>query len=473
MLPGFLHFLTATVWPAFLVVLFFGGSIFVHELGHFLAARRRGVHVERFSIGFGPAIWSHRARDGVEYRLAWFPLGGYVLLPQLADLGAVEGASAAGAAELPPVGYASRMIVFVAGAAFNVLFAFALACIIWTIGQPESAETATTRIGYVSPTIDMPDGSKVPSPASQAGLRPGDQVVAIDGHRVADWIDLTQTLNTGAGRDGNGRPKAVFTLVRDGRTMDVVLLPRLAGDERIRRVGILPAYDLVVYQAAAGSPAQKAGFAAGDRIVSLDGVPMLNAVALGERLDAARARAVSAKVVRGGREITLDIAPRPAAKAGADFGLAFSIAVLMSHPSPFSQIWDQVAVTFRTLWSLLNPHSDVGLSKLTGPVGIVRILDSAAEAGIRSVLMFTILVNVNLAIFNLLPIPVLDGGQMLFATIGKLRGRVLPVNFISAAQSVFIVLLFSMILYVSYFDVRRWARDASAEKESAAAPAKP
>ena len=79
------------LWAVILVVLLFGGSIFVHELGHFLAARRRGVKVERFSIGFGPAIWSRRAKDGVEYRVSWFPLGGYVLLPQLADLGALEG----------------------------------------------------------------------------------------------------------------------------------------------------------------------------------------------------------------------------------------------------------------------------------------------------------------------------------------------------------------------------------------------
>src|SRR5512138_2838340 len=102
--------LFSNVWSIFLVVAFFGGSIFVHELGHFLAARRRGVHVERFSIGFGPAIGSRRGKDGVEYRVAWFPLGGYVLLPQLADLGAVEGESSADVSKLPPVSYATRMI---------------------------------------------------------------------------------------------------------------------------------------------------------------------------------------------------------------------------------------------------------------------------------------------------------------------------------------------------------------------------
>ena len=130
-------------------------------------------------------------------------------------------------------------------------------------------------------------------------------------------------------------------------------------------------------------------------------------------------------------------------------------------------------MTFRTLVSLVHPQSDIGLSKVAGPVGIVRIFHSAAEAGIRAVLMFTILVNINLAIFNLLPIPVLDGGQMLFATIARLRGRALPANFIMATQSTFVVLLFSMIIYVSFFDVRRVVRDVQASKPAPAEQAEP
>jgi len=137
----------------------------VHELGHFLTARRRGVKVERFSIGFGPPSGSWRGRDGTDYRLSWIPLGGYVLLPQLADLSAIEGRSETEAEKLPPVGYVSKMLVFVAGATFNVLFAFLLACVLWVAGQPESNFSATTRIGYVSRTLD---GGKVPSPAAAA-----------------------------------------------------------------------------------------------------------------------------------------------------------------------------------------------------------------------------------------------------------------------------------------------------------------
>ena len=128
----FYHSILSNLWTAVLVVLVFGGSIFVHELGHFLAARRRGVLVERFSIGLGPPIWSHRGRDGVEYRISWIPVGGYVLLPQLADLGSIEGASRVDPSRLEPVGYVSKLVVFVAGAAFNVLFAFLIACILWS-----------------------------------------------------------------------------------------------------------------------------------------------------------------------------------------------------------------------------------------------------------------------------------------------------------------------------------------------------
>ena len=160
---------------------------------------------------------------------------------------------------------------------------------------------------------------------------------------------------------------------------------------------------------------------------------------------------------------------RPHAEPTRLGGVEFSVGYHLSHPSPFRQIAQQVDRTFLTLWSLINPNSDIGLSKVSGPVGIVRIFHEAANAGIRYVLMFTILVNVNLAIFNLLPVPVLDGGQMLFATIARLRGRALPINFIMTAQSIFIVLLFSMVLYVSYFDVRRWRRDAREDRAQAAA----
>ena len=129
--------------------------------------------------------------------------------------------------------------------------------------------------------------------------------------------------------------------------------------------------------------------------------------------------------------------------------------------------------TIRTLWALVNPRSDINLTHVVGPIGMISNIVDFSRAGLPFALWFTILVNVNLAIFNLLPLPVLDGGQMLFATIGRLRGRALPVNFVLTAQSVFLVLLFSLMLYVSFFvDIPRIARDMKAERAEAAAPAK-
>lgn len=466
-----LQTLLSNAWTVFLVVLFFGGSIFVHELGHFIAARRRGVHVERFSIGFGPKIFSWKGKDGVEYRLSWLPLGGYVALPQLADLRGVEGDSEADVTQMPPLSYATKMIVFAAGAACNVLFALALACVIWFIGQPMSSEMATTRIGYVSPTLDLPDGTKIPSPASEAGLQIGDVVRKIDGIAVNEWIDLMQTLITGAGRTATGRPMALFTIERAGRTEEIAVYPILSGDEKFRRVGIAPGYELLVHSVAAGSLAEQAGFQPGDEILSLNGIPALSVATYQEIVSAQAAEPIAARVMRAGTETLLTIPAHPAAKPGATLGLTLTTGFKLIHPSPFAQVYDHVVMTFRTLVSLIHPQSDIGLSKVAGPVGIVRIFHSAAEAGIRAVLMFTILVNINLAIFNLLPIPVLDGGQMLFATIARLRGRALPANFIMAAQSTFVVLLFSMIIYVTFFDVSRVVRDVQASNKAEAAPA--
>jgi regulator of sigma E protease len=460
-----IHSIFGHVWSIFLVIVFFGGSIFVHELGHFLAAQRRGVKVDRFSIGFGSAIWSWRGADGVEYRISWIPLGGYVLLPQLADLGVIEGASQTDAAQLPPVGYLSKMIVFVAGAVFNVLFAFALACILWFAGIPESkVDAAGTRIGYLSRTIDLADGTEVPSPALQAGLRVGDTVEAVDGGKVSDWMDLKSALMLGSGRDPAGRPMTVLTINRDGNCMDVTVFPILATDEKVRKVGFLPEFDSPVHQVTANSPAAQAGFLPNDEVISLDGIPMRNFFAFGDYVEANRAKAIQARVLRNGREVALGIAARPKAKPDSDFGLVFDPGFILTHPTPYALIRDQLSAAFQSIATLINPRSDIGLSKMSGPIGIVHMLSAAADVDIREVLLFTVMVNVSLAVFNLLPIPVLDGGQMLFATIAKVRGRALPVNFVMTMQSVFLVLIVSMFLYVSFFDVRRWARDAQADR---------
>lgn len=463
--------LLTSFWSVLLVILFFGASILVHELGHFWAARWRGVYVERFSIGFGPKIIAWKGKSGTEYRLSWLPLGGYVALPQLADLAAIEGTSSVPLQQLPPPTYGTRLLVFSAGAVMNLVFAFALACILWIHGLPMSKEMTQTRIGYVLPEIELSDGSKVQSPASKAGLLPGDKVLSIDSVKTETWIDLMQTLMTSSGRSLDGRPRTQFTVEREGRVLELLLYPQLAGVERDRRVGITPGYDLLIHSVEVGSVAEKAGFRAGDKLLRVDGQRLHSLLTLQDAKQEAKGRPLSITVERAEGERTLSLPPTEEAKE--DQGFVFTAGYVKVHTQPFKQIWDQVLSSFRILGSLLSPNSDIGLSKMSGPVGILRIFHNAAEAGWLALITFTILVNVSLAVFNLLPIPVLDGGHIVLATLARVRGKPLPINLIASIQTAFLLLLLAMMVYVSVFDVKRLRRDATAEKEAATQTTRP
>lgn len=468
--------LPAILWAAFLVVLFFGGSIFVHELGHFLAARRRGLKVERFSIGFGPKIFSWRGKDGVEYRLSWLPLGGYVSLPQLADMRAIEGTPSPDVAQLPPPSYSTKVIVFAAGAVFNIIFAFLLACIVWKIGEPSSSTLSTTTVAEVLPTLET-DAGKIPSPASVAGLRPGDVIIQVDGRPVTWFGEIQEKLALGDGWTADGRRKTVFTVRRGTETVDLEIHPVLSGSENLRMVGFTPVSQMIAVAPPAGSPAAKAGLQKDDQIIAVNQVPVLTIYKLGQALNKQPVGAYTLTVLRNGRELILPFERSQLQKDASTTGIDLQAGIVFTHPTPWEQVSRNARKTVETLFKLISPRSDIGLSHLSSPIGIISNFFELAKQGMPFVLWFTILVNVNLAIFNLLPIPVLDGGHILFATIAKLRGRALPANFIANTQGAFMMLLFAMILYVGFFDVRRIARNntpvkpAPAETSEPAAPA--
>ncbi|MBI2813394.1 MAG: RIP metalloprotease RseP [Opitutae bacterium] len=468
----------SSIWSIFLIVLFFGGSIFVHELGHFLAARRRGVKVTRFSIGFGPAIWKWHGRDGVEYRLSWIPLGGYVALPQLADMAAIEGGSDVEAEKLPPISYNTKFIVFVAGAAFNVIFAFALATILWFAGRPAPEYLATTRIGYVLPTLKMADGADVPSPAVVAGLKANDIIRKVDGRAIEDWNQFKSALVLGTGTQQDGKRLVHLTIERDGQLLEVTASPQKSGDERFRTIGISPAFATIIDQVLPGSPSAATGFLPKDQIVAVEGQPVAAPEILFDYLRTHKDRPVRLTVMRQGQSIFIMVPPVAIGQPHPLSGLTQRINYSLVKETPWLQIGEIVDTTFRTLWSLVSPKGDLSFSNLSGPLGIGRGFWNAGQSDFpfRYALWFAVLINVNLAIFNLLPIPVLDGGHMLLATITKLRGRPLPANFILSTQSVFMVLLLMMVLYVTIFgDIRRLVSDFKADtqaKEAAAAQQK-
>ncbi|HCR36710.1 MAG TPA: RIP metalloprotease RseP, partial [Opitutae bacterium] len=306
--PSIFNDLFSNVWSIFLVILFFGGSIFVHELGHFLAARRRGLKVERFSIGFGPKIFGW-TKDGIDYRVSLLPLGGYVALPQLADLEAIEGKYDKN--DLPPITYSDKFIVAVMGAVFNVIFAFFLATILWVVGIPSTEAEQTTTIGYVQKEIFIDEGEYAPGPAYKAGLRPGDKVLSVDGDAVHSFSDIQKLIITGSGRSSTGKPEAIFTIERNGQTITIPVHPRLAlanlkSGDTMRIVGILPTHTIVVGGVMQDSPAEKAGLQVGDTILGANGQKLYSMNALSDILEADPHTPVSLLIERGKERMTLE-----------------------------------------------------------------------------------------------------------------------------------------------------------------------
>jgi regulator of sigma E protease len=229
-----------------------------------------------------------------------------------------------------------------------------------------------------------------------------------------------------------------------------------------------PAHDLSVGQVVPGSPAEAAGVRTGDRIVEVDGRPVYNANTFIAYLQANSDQAINVGFERDGANVVLPIKPKieqdeRSGREVARVGIGFSQTYMLIYPNPVEQFRSVLVLTYRGLRGLLDPRSDIRLKDMSGPPGIARAYLALSE-NIRMVLWLTILINVNLAIFNLFPIPVLDGGHMLFATIGKIRGRALPQKLIIGSQSICIVLLFSLIIYVSSWDLYRWGRDIIAER---------
>ncbi|TAG33570.1 MAG: RIP metalloprotease RseP [Verrucomicrobia bacterium] len=462
--------LFSSLWSVVVIAVFFGGSIFVHELGHFLAARRRGLRVDRFSIGFGPPILKWTGKDGVEYRLSWFPLGGYVSLPQLADMRQIEGETQLSETERIAIPYGAKVEVLVAGAVFNIIFALILACIVWATGYPVMRSEQTRVIGEVFETVSDLKGEPVPGPARLAGLQSGDVVERVDGRVVNSWADFRLALAVGTGRLENGQREVRITVRRDNVLRTITVNPILSGEEELRVIGVAPADELVVERIVEDSAALAAGVRGGDRLLRIDGVPVFSAEGVFARVQEGKGREVDLEFERDGSAVRVKLNPKISKlENGSErwlIGLGWSSPIVYVHTPPFSEIYRQTMKAYWTLAALISPKSDIGPSKLSGPIGIGRGFHQVAQVDWRLVLWFTVLVNVNLAIMNLMPIPVLDGGHIVFATIGKLRGTPLPVRFMHGVQAAFMALLFTMILYVSFFDVRRIVRDFGAGSQA-------
>jgi regulator of sigma E protease len=451
------------------VLLLFNLLIFVHELGHFLAARWRGLKVDRFAIWFGKPIWKKKI-NGVEYALGTIPAGGYVSLPQMATMEAIEGKSESSDKPLPPISALDKIIVAFAGPLFSFLLAFCFAFIVWIVGRPVNEDDNSTTVGWVDPT----------GPAWKAGLRPGDVITEIDGHRVTNFAPPSQDSVTWRIVTSQGTNIAI-TYQRNGEQKTVYATPFKRSTEwyerkALRQVLISPAHRAIIYDVATNSPAAVAGLKKGDEIVAVNGEKVYSFMPLvyeEERMTNGPIKPVALTVRRGTEEFQRMLAPEKPLKpekSGPLFGITAwqgSTNVSLLHPVPTDQIKESASQIYATLSTIFSHKSDVGVQQLGGAVMIIRLYSNLFESenGWRLVLWFSVVLNVNLALLNLLPFPVLDGGHITLALIEAARRRPVNARVLQYLQTACAVILIGFMLFIAFFDTGDWVRSARKNRE--------
>lgn len=451
------------------VLLLFNLLIFVHELGHFLAALWRGLKVDRFAIWFGKPIWKKRI-NGVEYALGTIPAGGYVALPQMATMEVIEGKGESSGQPLPPISALDKIIVAVAGPLFSFLLAVAFAVVVYAVGRPTNDDDNSTKIGWV-----VPDG-----PAWNAGLKAGDEILAIDDHPVHHFYASSQDSVTWRIITSEG-PTIRIKYRRDGQENMVQATPEKPRTEwyerkSLRHLQIAPPHKAIIAEIAANSPAALAGLRPGDEVVAMDGEKILSfdPISYREALMTNGPITPMTLTIRRGtqqfdRQLLAEKPVKPAA-SGPSFGIMawlgntnFSII----HPTPFDQIREGTGQIFATLGAVFSRKGDVGVQQLGGPVMILRLYSNlfASENGWRLVLWWSVVINVNLALLNLLPFPVLDGGHIGLALYEAVRRRPISARILQSLQTACAVILIGFMLFIAFFDTGDWVRSARKNHE--------
>jgi regulator of sigma E protease len=444
-----------TTIVAFVVVL--GVLILVHEFGHFIVARLSGVGVERFSIGFGPVLFRMRGHE-TEYCLSAFPLGGYVKMMG-DDENPLEGGKGAyvdprRAFNLKPLPI--RFLIVFAGPAMNfVLAAVIFALVFMILGRP----VAPAIVGRVI------DGS----PLAQAGIKTGDRIVAVEGRPIQYWEDVAKAVQAARGEtlqltvQSGGRERNVAVSPTRSKTRD------LFGEEReVWDIGARPYAPPSIGEVVSGFPAQEAGLKSGDTIVAVEGNPVLSWDELAEAIHQRPNQRTRLEVRRGDQTTSLTVVPSAVKERAPDgkevevgrIGISPGAGVTFVRSNPlravtegFERTAEVTALTAVGLYKIVVGQLD--RRNIGGPIQIAVTAGEQARQGLPSLAFFTAVISVNLFLLNLLPVPMLDGGHLLFFVVEAVLGRPLSVRKREVAQQVGFVLLMLLMVYAVYNDLER------------------
>lgn len=441
-------------------VVVLGPLIAIHEFGHFWVARRCGVKVLTFSIGFGPALWSRIARDGTEYRLAAIPLGGYV---RMLDEREAEVPEALRAQAFNRQSVSKRIAIVAAGPLINLLFAVFLYWILFL--QPgQSLRPVVGRI--------IPD-----SPAAMAGLQVGDELLKIDTRVINDWESANYALVEFIGNSG----MLAVEVMPEGASQPQVRRLQLqhymseSSTDPFRALGFLPwmpPMPAVIGSVETDSPADKAGLAVNDRIIQINHEVVTDWQQVVEQIQQNPNQAMTWFLVRQGSPLTLTVTPdlsrelsgQPVGRLGVgvidapmQIPAAYKrdralepVAALVQAVDKTGQL---VALSLTSLYKMLSGL--IGMDALSGPITIVKVAGHSASMGWESLIGFMALLSVSLGVLNLLPIPVLDGGHLLYYAIEAIFRRPLPEAVQLLGLRVGVALMGSVMLLAILNDIRR------------------
>ncbi|NQZ69277.1 MAG: site-2 protease family protein [Lentisphaeria bacterium] len=455
-----------------LMVFFFGFAVFIHELGHLLVAMKCGLHVERFSVGFGKTFFKWKFR-GVECWLSMIPFGGYVALPQMEP---TDTPKSYDDKDLPHAKPIPRILVAFAGPLFNIILGFILATIIWQIGTEQPVRETSITVGTIPKTYMDLDKKEQKNPEHVAGLEVGDVITHVNGQKITrgfygnmDYFIFAEDslINLSVERGGE-KLNIKYTTAKNPK-LEGVGYPLFEPYKKTYVGGVSPE-----------SAIEKAGVKKGDLFLEINGEKVqnpswahskltdtikgvkkdsdLNDVVMKMQREDGTVYDVTLQAKFMSIEYFTHMGLNKQKVEGYKYGVGFSPKFKLYHDTPLYQFENALLKTYYSLRSIVNPKSHIGIKHMSGPVGIGHGMARMFNIGFMQGLIMVTIINFSLAFFNLLPLPVLDGGHITLATMELVSRKRVSERFVRPVFYAFVMMLITFALFVTYNDVLRFFR---------------